>query len=161
MTLPYNYLPAVMYAIDLIGQGHTLTAACDASNISVPTFWSYVNKTPELQTAHADAVQRGADAMADALVNIDNHRIHGQSNPQMAKVVSDNIKWLLARRDPHKYGDRVTVDHNVTVDVAITTALNAARRRTDAVSQIDNQAEDAVVLEDEDEDAALLAQLLS
>ena len=137
MALPYDYYPAVLYAIDLISQGNTLTEACDQSNLPISTFHNYLNKDENLHAMYVEADQRGSDAMADALVNIDNHRLHGQSDPKMAKVISDNIKWVLSKRKPKEYGDRVQVDHSVTVDVAITTALDAARRRVPVADQSD------------------------
>ena len=129
MSIPYDYYPAVLFAIDKVGQGHTVSEACDLANISVATFRNYLKRDTALAEMFDEADQRGGDAMADALVNIDNHKIHGQSDPKMAKVISDNIKWVLSKRKPKEFGDRVQVDHSVTVDIAITTALDAARRR--------------------------------
>jgi len=160
MTLPYDYYPAVLYALNLIGQGHTLTAACDQSNISVVTFDAYVKREPQLQAMYEEAVQRGNDAMADALVNIDNHKIHGQSDPKMAKVISDNIKWVLGKRDSKRFGDKIEVKHEITMDRAIIGALERARTRT---LELEDQTErggtiiDVTPLSDDE----LLAELLS
>lgn len=159
MALPYDYYPAVLYAIDLISQGNTLTEACDQSNLPISTFHNYINKDENLHAMYVEADQRGSDAMADALVNIDNHRIHGQSDPKMAKVISDNIKWVLSKRKPKEYGDRVQVDHSVTVDVAITTALDAARRRVPVADQSD-VIDAEVVPHYESEDDAIMRELL-
>lgn len=160
MALPYDYYPAVLYALELLSQGHTLTAACDQSNLPVSTFYNYVRKDELLNGLYVEASQRGNDAMADALINIDNHKVHGQSDPKMAKVISDNIKWVLSKRDPKNFGDRVQVDHSVTVDVAITTALDAARRRVPVADQSD-VIDAELVPEFEDEDAAIMRELFS
>lgn len=164
MTTPYDYYPAVLYAIDLISQGHTLTKACDLSNLPIGTFHRYIKNDSQLNELYVEADQRGGDAMADALIDIDNHKIHGHSDPKMAKVVSDNIKWVLSKRKPKEFGDRVQVDHSVTVDVAITTALDAARRRVPAAlpapDVIDVQAS-PVYQEYDAEDEAILRELLS
>jgi len=159
MALPYDYYPAVLYAIDLISQGNTLTEACDQSNLPISTFHNYIKRDENLHAMYVEADQRGSDAMADALVNIDNHRIHGQSDPKMAKVISDNIKWVLSKRKPKEYGDRVQVDHSVTVDVAITTALDAARRRV-PVQEVEVIDATAVPVY-EDEDAAIMRELFA
>lgn len=157
MALPYDYYPAVLYAINVLGQGNTLTEACDQANIEVPTFKRYVENDATLQDLYADAEQRSYDAMADALVNIDNHKIHGQSDARMAKVISDNIKWVLEKRDNKRFGQRVEVKHEVTMDRAITEALNAARNR--ASPRLSSpEVIDAVVL---DEDDLILQQLLA
>lgn len=158
MALPYDFYPAVLYAIDQISQGETLSKACDLSNISVTTFHNYVNKDETLQAMYTEADQRGGDAMADALINIDNHLKHGQSDPKMAKVISDNIKWVLGKRKPKEYGDRVQVDHSISVDVAITTALDAARRRVPALENAEIVDADFTVMSEDD---AFLHDLLS
>jgi len=137
MTLPYDFYPAVLYAIDLISQGYTKTAACDESNINIATFSNYITNNRELQELLEEAEQRGADAMADALVSIDNHGLYGHTNPQMAKVISDNIKWVLSKRRPKDFGDRIEVNHNITADRAITDALLAGRRRAAIANEED------------------------
>lgn len=159
MSLPYDYYPAVLHAINLISQGETISQACDMSNISVATLKSYVDKNDDLRDMYIEAETRGADAMAEALINIDNHRIHGQSDPKMAKVISDNIKWYLAKKKPDQFGDRVKVDHSVTVDVAITTALDAARRRLPSPSQEVIDVTAVPVFEGDDEET--MRELLS
>ena len=76
-----------------------------------------------------NATQRGHDAMAEALLHPDNNAVYGQPNPQMAKVVSDNIKWYLAKADTKRFGDKIEVRHEITLDRAITDAMDAARKR--------------------------------
>lgn len=160
MSTVYDYYPAITQAIDLIGQGRTLTDACDLCNISVPTFKHYIKNDPALQDMFTDAEQRSYDAMADALINIDNHRIHGRSDPKMAKVISENIKWLLAKRQPKNYGNSIRVEHNVTADKAITDALLAARQRV--AQQAIAHTIDAVYEEVlSPEDQAIMDELLS
>ncbi len=131
MTLPYDYYPAVLFAIEKISQGRTKTYACDESNISISVFEQYVKNSVELQELLHEAETRGYDAMADMLLIIDSEKagIYSQSDPKMAKVISENIKWLLTRRRQKQYGDRMVVEHNLTADRAITDALAAGRNR--------------------------------
>lgn len=133
MSLSYDFYPAVLYALNEISQGRTLTDACDRANISVQTFDAYVKRDKELQAMYEEAVQRGNDAMADALVNIDNHKIHGQSDAKMAKVISDNIKWVLGKRDSKRFGEKIEVKHEITMDRAIVSALEHARNRVPVI----------------------------
>lgn len=153
MSLPYDYYPAVLYAIGEISQGRTVTDACDRANISLRVFESYLSRDPDLKAEYDDAIQRSYDAMADALVNIDNHKIHGQSDSKMAKVISDNIKWVLSKRDSKRFGERIEVKHSVSLDRAITDALNAARFRVNP-----ELIEDAQVIEETDDE--IMRQLL-
>mgnify|MGYP001546060075 FL=1 len=129
MSTPYDYYPACLYAIQQLGPGYTLTQACNAANITVALFRRYCANDPNLNDQFIDAEQRSHDALADALVHIDNSE-HGSSDPKMASVLSSNIKWYLAKKDPKRFGERVTVEHDVKVDVTITQALNRARQRT-------------------------------
>lgn len=150
----YDYTPAILYAIDLISQGRTKTRACDESNVNISTFEKYIKDNPYLKELYEEADIRGADAMADALVEIDNHPIYGYSDPKMAKVVSDNIKWLLSKRKAKEYGDRIEVKHTITADKAITQALMAGRQRV-----LESQAQDIIDVdfEEEEEDLSFLS----
>lgn len=156
MALTYDYYPAVLYALNLFSQGYTVTEACDQSNLPISTFEKYVRENEQLKEMYVEAERRSHDAMADALINIDNHRIHGQSDPKMAKVISDNIKWVLSKRDAQRFGERVQVDHSVSVDIAITTALDAARRRVPQIEQGD--VIDAQIVSEDD---AIMRELLT
>ena len=152
----YDYYPAVLYALEQISQGQTPTEACDRANIPYTTFEKYCDRDPALQELRMDAERRGYDAMADALVNIDNHKIHGQSDAKMAKVISDNIKWLLSKRRFKDYGDKVEVRHELTMDKHIVAALDAARNRVALPSPVI----DAVAVELTDDDD-IMSELLS
>lgn len=135
MSTPYDFYPAVLAAIDLMSQGYTKTHACDTQNIRVATFDQYVNRDTQLQELAHEAETRGYDALADALVRIDSNEMHGCSDPKMAKVLSDNIKWLLSKRRSKEYGERITVNHNITADKAITDALAAGKHRALAAQE--------------------------
>lgn len=129
MSDVFDYYPAVLYAINQVSQGRTLTMACSLANISVSTYKRYIANDAQLQEMHEAAEQQSHDAMADALINIDNDPVHGVTDPKMAKVISDNIKWVLARRDAKRFGDRIEVNHHLSADRAITDALTRARGR--------------------------------
>ena len=76
MSTPYDYYPACLYAIQQLGQGYTLTQACNAANITVALFRRYCANDPNLNDQFIDAEQRSHDALADAFVHIDNS-VHG------------------------------------------------------------------------------------
>lgn len=131
----YENYPKVLQALELISQGHTVTQACIKATVTLDAFEKAIDGDEQLKSLRAEAERRGHDSLADALINIDNHKIHGQSDPKMARVVSDNIKWFLEKKDPKRFGQKVEVNHNVTVDRAITNALNAARGRVAAIAK--------------------------
>ena len=155
MTSSYDVYPAVLHAIELIRQGETRTQACLKSNIPVSTLQTCAEKNRDVAAMIQEAEQLGHDAMADALVNIDNDIKHGTTDPKLAKIKSDNIKWFLSKKNPKNFGDRVVVEHNVTMDVAITARLDAARSRSGEL--IEGAYTDVTACEDE---KALLHRIL-
>jgi hypothetical protein len=129
MATPYELYAAALYVIDEVGQGRTLTSACDMANLSLVSFKRHVASDASLQELLDEAVQRGNDALIDALIDVDTHALYGHLDSKMAKVQSDNIKWVLSKRDPGKFGDKIEIKHEISVDRAITDALAAARNR--------------------------------
>ena len=125
--LTTDYMPQVLSVINLISQGRTLTEACDEARITFTTFRTYVNNVPELAAMYTDAEQRGYDVMADALVNIFSAPHYGETDPKKAKIISDNIKWYLARKRPTLYGDKSIVEHQFTADKTIVEALQRGK----------------------------------
>lgn len=158
MSLPYDYYPLVLNTIDLISQGYLRTHACDQLGLRIATFEHYVKNDAQLQELLHEAETRGYDALADALLRIDNHALYGQSDPKMAKVISDNIKFLLSKRRPKEYGERITITHNITADKAITDALTAGKHRALAAQQHGTIIDVTPVVEQTDEE--IMAEIL-
>ncbi len=52
-------------------------------------------------------------------------------NPQLAKVRADHRRWLASRLNRSKYGDKLDIQHNVTLDIA--PVLLAATKKMKAV----------------------------
>lgn len=162
MSLVYDRLPAVLYALDLMAQGYTPTDACDKANIRVITLETYVANDPDLAEMRFEAERRGADAMVDALLNPDNHKTYGRTNPQMAKVMSENIKWRLSKLDPKRFGEKIEVQHNITMDRAITQALEASRGRVRELEHMPSLDLPAIAVDSaDDEDGAIMDYILS
>lgn len=129
MNALVNIYPAIIRALDLIGQGFTKTRACDECQVSVATFNRYVTSDPQLAELAEEAATRGYDTLADILLEIDSNRIYGSSDAKMAAVISKNIQWYLSRRRPKEYGNTVTVDVNISADKVIVDALSRAKVR--------------------------------
>lgn len=105
--------------------GDTLTRACDQCGISYAVYWNTVRHCSVLQGLHDEALAISEDILADRLVNV-NETV---PDPKMASVISKNIQWLLSRRRPHKYGDRIVVQHETSRDKIIIARLLAAKTR--------------------------------
>lgn len=129
MSLAYDTYPAVIRAIDYISQGYTESKACAWSGIRTSQLKSVVTSDKEMMALYEDAIQNGYDAMADALLD-PKAGLYGETEPAMAKVMSENIKWYLSRRARKVYGEKIEIKQEVTVAFAITDALESAHRRT-------------------------------
>lgn len=137
-----NYQKA-MFVVDTIRDGQTLTQACRMHYISRRVIITMMDKDATLRSMLLDAISESEDMMADMLINID--QFHPDA--KMAKVISENIKWLLARRRGAEYGDRMVVEtKSTTQDQAIISALHKAIERIPVPA---NQVEDFKVIEAE------------
>jgi len=103
--------------------GGTLTDMADAACISVKQLYYCRQSDPLLRSQVAEAQQEGIHHTVDRLVNIQEEF----DDPQVMRVVSDNIKWRASKLMPKVYGDRI--DLNVTQTLDIKTALDEAKSR--------------------------------
>lgn len=127
--LPYDTYPQVLKAITLISEGKTESSACREHGISVRVFRNTVEKNETLKELYDEAQVLGYDRLAETLLEIDRDPHYGQSDPKMARVISDNIKWLLEKRKPKEYGARVAHDITISADHAVIDALARGRAR--------------------------------
>lgn len=179
MALVYDYYPAVLHALELVGQGQSITAAIAQARITIDAFEKTVNSDPSLQNLLVLAERRGQDALADGLLTMHQQYKPGtlEDNPfytsdsRMARVLSDNMKWWLEKRNNRKFGQKVEQTVVLTLDRAITDALDAARiRATRGTALIEHRQiekapaliEDAEALDFpyDGEDAAIMRALL-
>lgn len=162
MSLAYDYYPSVLWVIDRLSQGRTETASCNEAGIAVATFKTYLRNDKRLMEMYEEAMQIGHDAMADALLDPQGHAIYGSTDPKMAKVYSDNIKWFLGKRNQKMYGEKLEVKHEVTVAFAITNALEQAARRVSTmdIRQIEGVTYTDVTPVAEQTDEEILAELM-
>lgn len=162
----YDYYPAVLYALNHISQGRTITASVDLANISLSTFESYIEKDRQLAQMYDEALRRGYDALADALLNPQLHAVYGSTDPKIMKIYADNIKWYLSKRAHKIYGEKIEIKHEVTLAFAITDELAQASRRIVDLDmrpylELESPNYRAVLSEPEPTEEELMAELLS
>lgn len=63
---------------------------------------------------YARARAAGDDAMAEDIQAIADD---GELDPNDRRIRIDARKWLLAKRQPRKYGDKLDVEHGVTSEL--------------------------------------------
>lgn len=96
----------------------------EAAGCSYRELWTRRREDALFDQALADARDAGLELRADSLYTLGEDP---ETDINRARLLSDNIKWLLARRKRKDYGDRVDVDVRQVVDISL--ALTEARRR--------------------------------
>lgn len=118
-------------ALSLTAEGRQVQAIAEALQLGVNEFQVLRRADlahPIYKTQWETAMIEGVEALADTLVTVDSIK-----QPYQARIYSDNVKWLLARRAAAKYGDRLDITAGVTT-VDIAKALGDATSRARAVS---------------------------
>lgn len=110
-------------AIRLASEGTTITKIRKALNISNDQLTKMMSEDAVFAENFARARHDGLEELADDLITIP----EDMADVQRAKLKSENIRWLLSKRKPMTYGDRLDLNVNHTVDVS--TALSEARAR--------------------------------
>lgn len=105
--------------------GDTILQICLDLDISRSALFRYRQNHHVFNQSLTRALAEGIEAMTDRLATI--YEEEGMRDPQRARGISDNVKWLAARRKANAYGDRsvMTVE---TLD--LTGTLIEARRRS-------------------------------
>lgn len=151
--LTYDLYPRVLQAIGWISQGYTRSKACGGAGLSVGQFNDAVNADRELKMMFEEACVLGDDALFDALLDPEVNPLINTTDAKKLKVYSDNIKWVLARRNRERFGDQVNVKQDVTHTFVITDQLEKARARSQlALPPVDDfvDAEYTMLTNDED-----------
>jgi hypothetical protein len=107
----------------LIYANNTIAECCAVLNIN-PAALAYARRNDakldnEIRQAQSVLMDMAVEVLPTIHENIE--------NPLMARVVSDNIKWLASKRAKDVYGDKVDV--NVTHTLDLREAIAAAQSR--------------------------------
>lgn len=109
--------------LQLLSEGYSVEKAGKSANIKVGDIWRVLEFDENIRRRFHEHRRKGLEKLADTLLDIPDD----YEEIARGKLKSDNIKWLLSKRLPSEYGDRVQVDVNHTVD--ITGALDEAKKR--------------------------------
>ena len=128
LTYPADISEDERLVLDQVMEGQTLTRACQNVGLKRAAFYLRMNSRPSL----SDAYTRALEAMVECNLDKIDTVAYEVADVQQARLISDNLKWSVAKRMPKKYGDRLDV--NVTSTVDLTSALLEARARVRPVS---------------------------
>ena len=110
-------------AIELAASGEPLKKIIDSIMTNEIGFWLYRQQYPDFQISFEQARQEGLEHLADGLITAHTDEM----DVQRARLKSDNAKWLLSKRKPTIYGDKVDIHVSQTIDIG--DALREARAR--------------------------------
>lgn len=109
----------------------SLRKACEKEKISHGTFLWWCNQDKKLADQYARAREVRADIMAEEILDIADETNHdtiidenGNEKPNSewinrSKLRVDARKWLLAKMQPKKYGDKIEVDNQGEVGLTV------------------------------------------
>lgn len=110
--------------LELIYSNNTVAECCSVLNINPAAVAFARRKDIQFDQAIRDAQAVLMDMAVDKLLTID----EAIENPLMARVISDNIKWLASKRAKEIYGDKVDVSITHTLDLRDVLADAKSRR---------------------------------
>ena len=115
-------------AIQLAAEGKTLRQIAGALGCDMRKIHQMMAESATFAGRFARARKNGLELLADDLVTAHTD----DPDIQRAKLKSENVRWLLARRLPAQYGDRLAVDVSGQIDLAA--ALRDANARLQPIS---------------------------
>lgn len=94
-----------------------LSKICKARKISPQSFYDYMEESGDesAKERYARAVYNGCDTIAEEILEI----AEKKSDPRDRQVKIDARKWLLSKRFPKKYGDKLDLNANVNATTKV------------------------------------------
>lgn len=119
--------------VEIYASGKLISEICEELGIGMTTLHSWRLKYPEFNEECLRAQDIGYEVQVDKLLNIFKY----YKDVNQARVISENTRWAISKRSPQKYGDKLTLDINQTIDIK--SALLEAKQRIgiQAPSQIE------------------------
>lgn len=105
-------------------EGKTLEEIRQDAMTDRKAFYEALEHDPSFNETFAQARQFGLEELSEQLLTYPDT----YDDVQKARLKSDNVKWILSKRKPSTYGDRV--DINITTPPDLNAAIEDARKRT-------------------------------
>lgn len=88
----------------------SIRSICKPKDMPVPsTIYVWINKHPEFKEQYARAKEDQATYMAEELIEINSRPTTNMVEVQKQRLESDNLKWLMSKILPKKFGDKLEV----------------------------------------------------
>jgi hypothetical protein len=128
---------------DEISQGKSLHAWCVENGMKNMTVTDWINADKDRAVKYARARDERSDTYFESLGEVGEQAVRAETAVEVAglRLKADNIKWMLARMSPRKYGDKLAIggaDDLPPVHQDITAAMtpqDAARAYADLMNK--------------------------
>lgn len=101
--------PIALYAIERVAEGETLTAIAGALGMTMNALHNRCRQNAELQRRYWAAKEMSAEPLEAEL--LDACRELALTNDKAARIKVAALQWLLSKRHPKRYGERLALDH--------------------------------------------------
>lgn len=101
--------PIALYAIERVAEGETLTAIAGALGMTMNALYNRCTQNSELQRRYWAAKETSAEPLEAEL--LDACRELALTNDKAARIKVAGLQWLLSKRHPKRYGERLALDH--------------------------------------------------
>lgn len=101
--------PIALYAIERVAEGETLTAIASALGMTMGALHSRCTQNSELQRRYWSAKEASAEPLESEM--IETARELALTNDKAARVKLAALQWVLSKRHPKRYGERLALDH--------------------------------------------------
>lgn len=88
-------------------EGVSLRKSCENQGVKDNTFLNLVEKNPSLTEQYARAKIKGQDARFEGMLD---YAKNSNDDPATKRLYIDTLKWVLAKQQPKKYGDKLEVE---------------------------------------------------
>lgn len=100
-----------------IADGYSLRKWAIKNNFHPKTVENWIEGNSDHATHYAHAREARAENVFESLNDVSDQAARAESAVEVAglRLKSDNMKWMLARMSPKKYGDKLDITSQVTI----------------------------------------------
>ncbi len=127
MARPNGYSEIITKEIlSRYSSGESLTKICRDEHLPErTTIYRWRTQYPEFGEAYLLASEEHADALIDEAGEI----VDTATNPQLGKLKTEHRRWLASKLNRARYGEKLDVQHNHTLDIGPALALAVKRMK--------------------------------
>lgn len=123
MARPSDYNNEIVNKVcEQMSLGNSLKRICEADDMpSISTVFSWLHSHKEFLDKYEQAIQERTESQHEMLLDLGDEAINLAQNVDFkasnavvsaVKLKADNMKWVMARMKPKKYGDKVDYTTN-------------------------------------------------